>query len=164
MKERKPLRLKEYDYSGAGCYFITICTKDRKPLFSSVVGAGHPAGPVPNLSPYGEIVERNIEGISTAYSGVIVDKYTIMPNHIHMLLRLQGPAGCPAPTKVNVRNVIGALKSLTTRAAGFPLWQRSYYDHIIRDEEDYLRIWNYIDTNPARWAEDEYYTDQPSGQ
>lgn len=152
---RKSLRLRGYDYAAAGHYFVTICTKGREMLLSCV-GAGHLAGPTVTLTAHGRIVEAFIQAIPGAYSGVTVDKYMIMPNHVHLLLGLvQGPAGCPAPT--DIPRIVGALKSLTSRKAGMPLWQRSYYDHIIRNESDYLRIWNYIDTNPARWREDEYY-------
>lgn len=90
------------------------------------------------------------------YPTVQVEKYVVMPNHVHLLLTISemGPARCPAPT---IPKIIGALKSISTRKAGQAIWQRGYYDHIIRGSADYLRIWDYIDTNPAKWEEDEYY-------
>ena len=94
---------------------------------------------------------------------VVIDKYIIMPNYIHILPTVQRAGQSPAPTH-NLSGVIGAFKSRTTKAInqmmntpGRKLWQRSYFDHIIRNEADYLRIWQYIDDNPAHWAEDEYY-------
>lgn len=154
-RNRKRLRLTGYDYGESGGYFITICTRDRKRILSSV-GAGHLAGPVVELTDIGIIVDSLIQKIPQVYSSVYVEKYVIMPNHVHLLLRIAGPgpAGCPAPT---VPKIIGALKSMAVREAGIPLWQRGFYDYIIRSAADYLRIWQYIDTNPAKWEEDEYY-------
>ena len=83
-----------------------------------------------------------------------------MPNHIHLLLRIDkthGPAGCPAPT-VSLPKIISALKSLSSREAGAVLWQRGYYEHVCRDHHDYLTRWQYIDENPAKWTDDEYCT------
>lgn len=157
MNERKPLRLKGYHYGQGGYYFVTVCTKGRRAILSfASVGAGHLAGPTLHLTARGQMVEEAILNINAAYPNVSVDKYVVMPNHIHLILRLeQGPAGCPAPTELP--KILGAWKSLTSRAAGETLWQRSFYDHVIRNEADYLRIWNYIDTNPLKWTEDEYY-------
>ena len=94
---------------------------------------------------------------------VSIDKYVIMPNHLHMIVRLRGETGgaSPAPT---LYDVVRVLKSLTTRLSrdrlgDLPLWQRSYHEHVIRGERDYLEIWQYIDTNPAKWAEDRYYSE-----
>ncbi|MBR4131810.1 MAG: hypothetical protein IKT99_02425 [Oscillospiraceae bacterium] len=83
-----------------------------------------------------------------------------MPNHIHLLLRidglLQSDAG-DAPLHPALTIIIRGLKSLTTRKAGFPLWQDSFYEHVIRSDADYQAIWNYIEDNPRKWAEDCYY-------
>ena len=83
-----------------------------------------------------------------------------MPNHLHLLIRLtgQGPSGTPAPTNARLPQLISVLKRFTNQKCGFSLWQRSYHDHVIRDENDCLTHWQYIDSNPAGWAEDEYYT------
>lgn len=172
-RRRKALRLPQHDYGQEGGYFITICTIHRKWVLSSVgagrppglahreqilssVGAGHLAGPVVELTEIGALVDSLIQEIPQMYPTVQVEKYVVMPNHVHLLLKISemGPAGCPAPT---IPKIIGALKSISTRKAGQAIWQRGYYDHIIRDEADYLRIWDYIDTNPAKWEEDEYY-------
>lgn len=169
MNERKPLRLKGYNYA-AGWYFVTVCTREKQPLFwlpvthnpissEGVVGADIIRPPCPPaLSELGSMVERAIREILAHYPNVRLDKYVVMPNHIHLILALAQRSGrmVSAPTKP-LSTVIGSMKRYTSRAAGIPLWQRSFYDHIIRNEADYLRIWNYIDVNPARWREDEYY-------
>ena len=88
-----------------------------------------------------------------------LDAYSVMPNHIHMVLRFErpeGPAGGPAPT--SLPKVISSLKSLSSRDAGVPLWQRSYYEHVCRSYDDYLACVEYTANNPAKWTEDEYYT------
>ena len=159
MKKRKHPRLKGYDYGQAGAYFITFCTKDKEHLLSDIVGRGALALPEVIWKEPGRILDGFIQNISAVYPGISVDKYVIMPNHVHLLL-IVGPgggAGAPRPT---VQNVVGGIKALTRRKVGYPIWQTSFYDHIIRDESDYLRIWNYIDTNPDKWQEDEYYTPQ----
>lgn len=160
---RKNLRLNGHDYNKTGAYFITLCTKDRQALLGRIVGAAHPGGPVPQLSVTGKMVQQYIDGITAAYPSAQIEKYVIMPNHLHLILRVNDgavrcegrDARCAAPMAVS--RVIGTLKSLTTRKFGVTLWQRSFYDHIIRDEADYQTKWEYIDTNPARWAEDEYF-------
>ena len=107
------------------------------------------------------IAEWALLQISTHYPGVAVDKYVVMPNHIHLILTLPCNDGraLRAPT---VSRIIRAWKETVTKTLGAPIWQKTFYDHVIRDENDYLRIWDYIDTNPLRWAEDEYYTAQES--
>ena len=152
--KRKPNRLTGYDYSQPGCYFVTICSRDREHLFGCVVGADVLIGPHVQLSEIGAIVEQIISQIPS------VDKYIVMPNHVHILLRLpvanNGPMGTSAPTQ-SVPWIVRYLKRTVTMACGKTVWQRGYHDHIIRSEADYLRIWDYIDTNPAKWREDCYY-------
>lgn len=156
--KRKHPRLKHYDYARTGAYFITFCTKDRRCVLSSV-GRGALAPPQVALTPYGEIVDELIQKIPLVYSGTFLEHYVIMPNHVHLLLRLDmddGGAGAPRPT---VSAVVGGIKSLSTRKIGTTIWQASFYDHVIRDDNDFLRVWTYIDANPAKWAEDCYYTE-----
>ncbi len=159
LPERKPLRLKGYDYSGAGYYFITACTKERRNVLSSVVGRGILDAPLAEVTEYGKLEEEAILFLSDKSEYIGVDKYVIMPNHIHLILQVSknGASGKPRPTEALVPKFMSSLKRYTNRKAGCDLWQRSYYDHIIRSEPDYLRIWQYIDTNPAKWREDEYY-------
>ena len=164
--KRKPNRLSRYDYSTPGAYCITICAHERKGLFSQIlldaVGDGL-ARPVVKCTNLGHIVEQQIAAIPKRFPTVLVDTYVIMPNHIHLLLRLQEDAGRASPSPT-VGAVIGALKSLSTRAArpylnGKPLFQRSFYDHVVRNEKNYTECWLYIDSYPARWAQDELYTE-----
>ena len=166
MQNRKELRLQEYDYSQNGYYFVTICTKDRENLLSRVVGGGVLDAPSVELSKYGKIVESRIEEINKVYSTKRIEKYVIMPNHVHFILvvnegEAQGPSRTPAPTRANesVPAFVSTLKRFTNRESGTMLWQRGYYDHVIRNEEDYLAVWQYIETNPVKWELDQYYTD-----
>ena len=159
--KRTQPRLKGYDYSANGAYFLTLCARNRARLFGCVVGAGVPDGPDVDLTFYGKIVQTRLEEMSRFYSDLHLDHYVIMPNHIHIMLTLDGtcgPSGTPAPTNARIPAFVSALKRLTNREAGTDLWQRSYHDHIIRDENDFLAHWSYIDGNAARWSEDEYYT------
>ena len=154
--------MKSWNYSNNGGYFITICTDNRKHILSKIcVGDGFP---VPQLTKTGQIVDDYIKNINLKYSCVTVNEYIIMPNHIHLLLFIDNNGtGNPSPT---VGNIIGWFKYNTTKSvneeyksAGNKLWQRSFYDHIIRDEKDYMEKLNYILSNPLKWADDEYYSD-----
>ena len=151
---RKKLRLRGYDYASAGYYFVTICIKDRHELLGHVVGATVPGRPHTKLTELGALVDSAISYYSVNNLAVF-DKYVIMPNHIHMIIAIPKDTGDRgrSPLQQIVRN----LKSYVTRMAGFSPWQKSFHDHIIRDEAEYLRIWKYIDDNPALWTEDMYY-------
>ena len=155
---RKHPRLKGYDYSRNGCYFVTVCTENRKQLLSRIiVGRDDPGAPHTQMTPIGEMVERRLMGIPGHYENVTLDHYVIMPNHVHLLLSIGN--GAPGSSRPTVSQIIGAWKRFTNKDAGFRLWQSSYHDHIIRGDADYLDHWTYIDGNPARWTEDEYYTE-----
>jgi REP element-mobilizing transposase RayT len=163
LRQRKPMRLSDYDYSLNGAYFVTICAQDRASLFGNFVGASinRPCFPVVQLSKYGLIANEGIQMISEHYADVSVDKYVIMPNHIHMILILHHTAVesgrlIIAPTSVS--RIVKQFKRYSSKAAGISLWQRSFHDRIIRDETEYKEIWQYIDNNPASWAEDRYFT------
>ena len=163
--KRKHPRLKEYDYSSPGRYFITICTKDRRCILSDItVGRGEAQVSAPastHLTETGLIVEKELITLPLRYPELTINKYVIMPNHLHVVFSIitTSAGASPRPT---IMDMICAFKSLTSRnykALGFSdsLWQPSFYEHIIRSEKDYLEIWTYIDNNPAQWAEDEYY-------
>jgi len=151
---RKDTRLKGHDYSQAGYYFVTICVKDSHELLWGEAPVG--AHSVRPLSHIGETAKKGIENISQIYDTIDVDKYTIMPNHLHMILRIKasGRTLC-APTTVS--NVVKQYKEYITKQIGFSIWQKSFHDHIIRTEAEYQKIWQYIDQNPARWADDCYF-------
>ena len=141
---RKTNRLQNFDYSQNGAYFITICTKNKQ-MSLGMIENNNLDRPGMWLSDSGEIVRRFIEGISITDSNVYVPNYTIMPNHIHLILVVgtddeDGTPRAASPTKALIPKTINALKGLSSKKAGGSLWQRSYYDHVIRNEEDYARI------------------------
>ena len=149
LPQRKINRIPEYNYNQNGAYFITICTQDRKPILSQIVGDG---SPVPKTA--GLIAEKTIMQITEKYPSVSVEKHVIMPDHIHILLRIDNGTGNPSPT---LGNVIGWYKYQVTKevnrqnyTAGEKLFQRSYYDHVIRNQQDYNAVWEYIEQNPRK--------------
>jgi len=149
---RKKIRLEGYDYSKDGCYHITICVKDRHEMLGRIVGTNCVR---PLLSDIGNVVEEEIVNLSGIYDNVRIDKYVVMPNHIHMIVRIENSGRTQfVPT---IQRVIKQFKGSITKKIGFSMWQARFYDQIIRNEEEYWQKWHYIDQNPAKWAEDEYY-------
>ena len=164
LPKRKPIRLPDYDYSTPGAYFITICTEGRRCILSEItVGAAisrpSNSGSVMHLMPYGEIVDHAIHNISTVYSCVTVENYVIMPNHVHLLLQIHSDEGGRLIAAPTVSVMIGQMKRWASKQAGKSLWQKSFHEHVIRNENDYREIWEYIDNNLAKWLEDRYYMD-----
>jgi len=106
------------------------------------------------LSKTGQIVNDGINNIEAIYKTICVDKYVIMPNHIHMILVIKNGRTMRVPT---ISNVISQLKGYIAKQAGHPNWQKSFYDHIIRNETDHQTIWEYIENNPLKWTLDKYY-------
>ena len=159
LKNRKRTRLKEYDYSSAGSYFITICSKGRKPIFSTIVGDGFPDVPRVVLTEYGKVINKQINLMGEYYKNIKIDNYVIMPNHIHILISvyINGSSGMPTPTNEVIPSFVGTFKRFVNRKAGQDIFQRSYNDHIIRDERDYIGRWKYIENNPLKWELDELY-------
>jgi len=157
LPKRKRTRLKDYDYSTPGAYFVTVCTHNKKHLLSSIVGEGFHPLPKNILTKIGKEVEKTIQYINDDYIGVSISKYVIMPNHIHLILELTESNDTGGRGNPPLQNVIGQLKSYTTNKYGKSLWQRSFHDHIIRDKEDYNKIWEYIDTNVLKWELDCFY-------
>ena len=155
---RKPNRLKEYDYGTNGAYFITICTENRRNMLCDIVGGGDLDAPQVRLTDIGKITEKYILSMETI-DGLYVQKYVIMPNHIHLLLQISddGAPGSSPPTAAKIPCAIAALKRFIHKDAGVKIFQRNYPDHIIRNEHDYEEIWQYIDTNPLKWSLDKYY-------
>jgi REP element-mobilizing transposase RayT len=170
---RRSIRLKGYDYSQAGAYFVTIVTKDQVCLFGEVVGEGM------RLNEYGVIADHVWLAIPDHFLSVELDDYIIMPNHIHGIIvitetvgathasslqnmsPLQNMSSMPGPQPQSVSSIVGSLKSAVTKRIneirqtfGTPIWQRNYYEQIIRDEESLQRIRQYILDNPAQWAFD----------
>ena len=157
LPERKPNRLNTYDYSTPGAYFITICTKDRKSLFWENVGASIARPQDVVLSHPGKIVDTAIGNIPAHYPAITVDRYTIMPNHIHLLLQIHTDQDGNQIQAPSISVVIQQMKGYVTKQLGRSVWQKLYHDHVIRNESDYQKIWNYIEGNPMKWAEDCFY-------
>lgn len=158
LPNRKPTRLPNFDYSTNGMYFVTICTDNKKHLLCNIVGAGLCARPNIELTKIGSVVEQSINYIDkniSNYKNVHIINYVIMPNHIHILLFIDNPTGGGGTPPLP--NIIGAIKSYTDSHYNGKLWQRSFFDHIIRDQADYENVYNYIDSNPSKWESDELY-------
>ena len=141
-------RLRRYDYTQPGYYFVTICTHEKKCFF------GMPG----RLNRRGRCAEEGLRGIGTHFPGVSVDQYVVMPNHIHAIIVLPGGGA-------ELSVIIGQFKSAVTRMVrefdpGRVLWQTSFHDHVIRHQADYQRIWSYIAANPMRWMDDCFYVEQ----
>ena len=147
LQKRKPNRLWKYDYSTNGAYFVTICTQDRRKILSSIVGDD--AHIVPK--PYGSVAEKYIRNVPE------IEKYVIMPDHIHLLIRLDnGSMWASTPTGAKkqhnlVSDIVRSIKVLVAKEIGESIFQRSYYDHVIRNQRDYDEIWQYIENNPRKW-------------
>ena len=159
LAKRKPNRLEAFDYASDGTYFITICTENRKCILSRIT-VGATIGRPPEVAPtkIGQCVNDAIISISSHYAGVFVDRYVIMPNHVHLLLRIDnGGRPMAAPT---VSRIINHTKGFVSKQCGISVWQKGFYDHIIRDERDYLIRAKYIEDNPAKWMEDDYYSSE----
>lgn len=158
MNFRKPNRLNGYDYSKNGLYFVTICVRNRQHILWDNVGAAFGRLYEFNgLSIYGEIVDCEIKRIEKIYDEqVVIDKYVIMPNHVHAIIWLTGENRRPqaAPT---ISRLINQFKGKVSKQAGFSIWQRSFYDRIIRNEREYQEIWQYIDQNLLKWQEDSMF-------
>ena len=159
LPKRKPNRLKDYDYSQNGGYFVTICTRNKEKLLCNIVGGGAFDAPQVVLTETGKIVEKYI--LSTNKIDLVtVEKYVVMPNHIHLLIFIDnayGTSKAPSPTNAILPHLVSTLKRFCNRDIGENIFQRSFHDHVIRDENDYRKIWEYIDTNPAKWEEDCFY-------
>jgi REP element-mobilizing transposase RayT len=158
---RKPNRLSGYDYSRNGRYYITVCAKERLELFAKIdevyVGAAI-CRPRVCLTDVGRIIDEAIGNIPTKYPTACVDTFVIMPNHLHLILEInnddESGRQVAAPT---IQTIIGQLKRYVSKQCGYSVWQKSFHDHIIRNETEYLRIARYIETNPQNWKEDSLY-------
>ena len=173
LKKRKELRLRQYDYSSHGAYFVTICVRDRKRILSDItkpVGVGAFDDPISNtrLTAIGKIVEKNLLS-SENISGVKIDRYVIMPDHVHVIvfldpdayeIRRDGSSRAPTPTNKMLPHVISTFKRFCNKEIGSNIFQRGYMDHIIRDQKDYETRATYIYENPIRWYYDEMYTEE----
>ncbi len=182
---RKSIRLKEFDYTLLGAYFVTLCTYQRKSLFGDIVDGWM------QLNEFGIIISAYWENLPINFRNIKLDAWVVMPNHFHGIILLNNsgkgrtsrknkpgvsqtgdayPYGStPSRPIGTVSGSLGAAlqnyKSITTRrinlvkgTSGMTVWQRNYYEHIIRNEESYVKILGYIQNNPLQWTVDELYT------
>lgn len=163
---RRSIRLAEYDYGQAGAYFVTICTHDHKSLFGRMIGDRV------HLNGFGRTVEDEWRRTDSLRKNLQLDAHAVMPNHFHgilfMTLEGQGTARrAPTveqfgrPVSASLPTIVRSFKSAVTRSInavrntpGARVWQRNYYEHVIRSEQDMNRIREYIVANPAQWAFD----------
>lgn len=167
LPKRKSIRLKNFDYSNTGAYFITICTQDRKCLFSEFgetnsntisVGEGldpPEKNPKMQLTKIGEIAKEQLLALEARFHNVKIDEYVFMPDHMHAIIFLRKDTGGSRPSPT-LMDIIRVYKSLTSRLCKQKfgtekLFQRSYMEHIIRDKSDYEAKRKYIYENPIRW-------------
>ncbi|MFT6106240.1 MAG: REP element-mobilizing transposase RayT [Rickettsiales bacterium] len=190
---RRSIRLKNYDYSQSGAYFITICCKDKKCLFGKIIDGKM------ILNKFGNVAYDEWIRTAELRKNIVLDEFVIMPNHIHGIIIIRTPAitnnesfavqtnnesvgaNCIRPNVTTKNNInvtkngkcnhpqkgtsqtIGAIirgyKSTITKRINFSksIWQKNYYEHIIRNENSYQSITNYISTNPENWAKDTLY-------
>ena len=151
LPKRKLNRLAGYDYSQNNAYFITVCVKGKSHILWNAVDHSTTVSidDIP-LSKIGNFADAAINNISQFYPNACVEKYAIMPNHIHMILLLTENSGSAARSPT-VSTIINQLKGFITKQVGYSIWQISFYDHIIRNDEEYRLVWDYIDANPINW-------------
>jgi REP element-mobilizing transposase RayT len=178
---RRSIRLKGYDYSQAGLYFITICTQNRLCLFGEIENGEM------ILNDPGIMIEHQWQELIYCFDNIKLHEFIVMPNHFHGIIEFVGvplvgtqnveqpptmgqpQTGQPQGIAPTVGDVVGAFKSLSTNEYirgvknndwsrfNKKLWQRNYYEHIIRDEKSCYQIWEYVQTNPLKWQDDKYY-------
>ena len=176
---RRSIRLKGYDYSQPGAYFVTICTHRHECLFGEIVGAGSETVPTVDIGPhmelnaYGEIVQFTWYDLVNHASGIEFGEFVIMPNHIHGIIIIVerdhvGAGSEPAPTaatkKYSLPEIVRQFKTYSARRInehrgrrGESVWQRNYWEHIIRGEKSYHEITTYIINNPVNWEMDKLH-------
>lgn len=170
LPQRKRQRLKDFDYSQNGAYFVTVCTQGKRCLFGYIrQGKLH-------LNAAGKMVERHLLKMQNA-QGVSVEQYKVMPNHIHILLMIQREnSGTHQRSFPAVSSLVQGFKAVTTaeyvrlvKTGKCPvfqsrIWQKSFHDHIVRGEKDFLKIWEYIAYNELKWEQDCFYvqTENPA--
>lgn len=159
---RRSIRLRGYDYSENNLYYVTICTQDRACILGKIVNGNM------NLLPFGHIVKSFLATLSQYYPGTKIDSLQIMPNHLHAIIILEesGRTRGSAPT---LGTIIQRFKTMTThnylegmkihrwKSFNKKLWQRGYYEHIVRDENDLHRIRDYIGNHVINWHKDKFH-------
>ncbi len=154
LPQRKSIRLKEYDYTHEAYYFITICIKNRINILGKIIKycrGEHCSSGKMELSYEGKTVKKYLELIHEKYNNIIIDEYVIMPNHIHMILTIT------EQKSISVSKVIQQYKGIVTKELGYSIWQKLFYEHIIRNEKEYYLIKEYIQNNVINWEKDKYF-------
>jgi len=170
-RQRRSIRLQGYDYSQSGVYYVTVCTRERQCLFGAVMDGQM------QLNAAGQILQSVWESLPQFYEGVESDAFVVMPNHVHGIIIIRAAVGAihesplrsasSTPSRILDRRrmllskIIGRFKMVSAKqinvqrdTPGVPVWQRNYYEHVIRDEETLRRIRQYIADNPAQWEFD----------
>lgn len=144
--KRQALRLRDFDYTWTGAYFVTTCAVRRERVFGEVVNDRTV------LSPIGETVKGCWLETPGHFPGAELDSFVVMPNHVHAIVFFPPRATHASP--LHLGSLVGAFKAAASRLAGRSLWQRGYHDRVIRDEAELGALRGYIDENPLRWAVD----------
>ena len=150
---RKATRIPGFDYASVNSYFLTICTYERECIFG---GPG-------KLNVFGQIAREHILQLSTRHKHIYVEKFVVMPNHIHMILVKEKENSLSIPTLISLYKA-GVTREIRSHRPGMKVWQRSFHDHIIRDLHGYEKIWLYIENNPLKWEEDCFYCKSQSAE
>ena len=171
-RNRHTTRLRGYDYSQAGVYFVTVCVRNRECLFGKIIDGKM------NLNQYGKIARDEWLYATNVRSNIELDEFIVMPNHFHGIIHIRVVGATrrvtpalqtngiilPGPKSGSIGAIIGQFKSLVTKrinelrnTISIPIWQRNYYDHIIRDQRSLNRARQYIRNNPAVWEDDVNY-------
>ncbi len=155
LPKRKNMRLKEYDYSETGRYFVTVCTYRRQNIFE-IDSVGNTQCGVPSIQ--NQIIYKWINITENKFKNIKFDKYIIMPDHLHFIVNItERHIGRSLQDVMNffktmtTNDYINCVKNDALKPFNKKLWQKSYYDHIIRNQDDYNEIWEYIDNNPIKW-------------
>lgn len=163
LPERKSIRIADYDYSTPGAYFVTVCTANREKIFradrrgelcspSDNANTGDQRSPLRvELLVAGKIVDNEIQKLNSIYDSVSVDKYCIMPDHVHIILSINTDADGRTQFAPTISRVIKQFKGSITKQVGRSIWQKSFYDHGIRNHQDYDEIWEFIENNPMKY-------------
>lgn len=159
VRHRRSIRLKDYDYSQAGAYFVTVCTRNRKCILGDIQNSNVV------LNEIGQIVERTWIQLPSYFKTIDIDKFVVMPNHIHGIIMLTSHCRggvTPPLRRPTLGQIVAYFKYQATKSInrlsntpGNRVWQRNYYEHITRNEEDLNEIRGYILNNPPEWALDE---------
>ena len=171
INQRRSIRLPGYDYAQPGAYSVTICAADRRGIFGEIAAeTAHLT-----ISPIGYLVIESWANIPLHFPNVILDEFVLMPNHLHGILQIAdqkdrgairplasaNPEAFGKPVPQSIPTIIRSFKSIVSRrvidkglGVGLPVWQRNYYEHVIRTESDLNNIRLYISENPQKWSED----------